>query len=77
MNCSFVLFRTALSYSFCTSLTHVSVSFSDDFDDVSRDETNLPEAIEKFYKSVTSIDERHKLAYVLFSSMTTLFHSPF
>ena len=40
---------------------------------MSRDETNLPEAIEKFYKSVTSIDEQHKLAYVLFSSMTTLF----
>ena len=30
------------------------------------DEINLPEAIEKFYKTVTSIDEHHKIAYVSF-----------
>ena len=43
---------------------------------MSRDETNLPEAIEKFYMSVTSIDEQHKLAYVLFLFYYYSFFSP-
>jgi hypothetical protein len=51
---------------------YVPVSYSDDFEDVSRDETNLPEAIEKFYKTVTGIDEHHQLAYISF--LLTILH---
>ena len=59
----YFLYLYILYFFRCTSFS----AGADDFDDLIQDEVNIPDFVERFYNAVNSIEEKDKIAYVLYS----------